>query len=512
MKTRLLLMVAIVTMFGATSFGQTRYLDEVFSDVTVTSNVIYGQNYSVLTGSPILANLPMDVYEPTGDTETERPLIVFLHTGSFLPRYLNQLATGDKTDSATVEICKRYARQGYVVANVAYRTGWNPQGDQDTRTTTILQAVYRGLQDAKTAVRFFRKDVAENGNAYGIHPNKIVVGGQGSGGYISLAYGSVDKLSEIQLAKFFDSQAQPMVDTSILGDWDGLYGNAALNYTNYPEYSSDVRMTFNIGGAIGDSTWIEAGEVPIVSIQGVNDAFAPFTYGIVTVPGTSLFVVDVSGASDVIRMQNGFGNNDVFKTPAITDAFTTAADAFNTANDATYGNGGDEGLYPFPGVADGNGPWEWFDEAVAGAGATAFGQDSATIVNNTYAGNPVYQALGPVAGKARAMTFIDTIVGYTSPRLYRVLFEANGVGIDENVQSRVDVYPNPASNVISFVAAQNNSIRGINFLNAAGQIVRREANLNDETVTITDLNLPTGIYFANIQFDNGITTKKIIIE
>ena len=62
--------------------------------------------------------------------------------------------------------------------------------DTDNRTQSILQAVYRGLQDAKTCVRYFRKDVATNENSYGIDDTKIAVGGQGSGGYISLAYAS----------------------------------------------------------------------------------------------------------------------------------------------------------------------------------------------------------------------------------------------------------------------------------------------------------------------------------
>ena len=76
----------------------------------------------------------------------------------------------------------------------------------DNRTQSILQAVYRGLQDAKTCVRYFRKDVATNNNSFGIDDTKIAVGGQGSGGYISLAYGSLDKLSEIQLQKFYNNE------------------------------------------------------------------------------------------------------------------------------------------------------------------------------------------------------------------------------------------------------------------------------------------------------------------
>ena len=57
----------------------------------------------------------------------------------------------------------------------------------------------------------------------------------------------------------------------IMGDFSGLGGNAALNTENHAGYSDDVLMTFNIGGALGDSTWLNAGEMPIVSMQGEAD-------------------------------------------------------------------------------------------------------------------------------------------------------------------------------------------------------------------------------------------------
>ena len=67
----------------------------------------------------------MDIYEPT-DGSTKRPLIIYLGTGSFLPRYINKTPTGAKDDSATAEMCRQFARKGYVVASISYRQGWNP--------------------------------------------------------------------------------------------------------------------------------------------------------------------------------------------------------------------------------------------------------------------------------------------------------------------------------------------------------------------------------------------------
>ena len=174
MKTRLLSLILPLAMVLVAN-AQVRYLDEVFTTSTVTTDITYSQNYEVLTGSPILVDLKMDVYEPQGDTVSFRPLIIYLHTGSFLPRYINGLASGDRNDSATVAMCETWARKGYVVANIDYRLGWNPAApDELDRKESILRAVYRAMQDTKAAVRFFRKDVATNMNQYRVDESKSI--------------------------------------------------------------------------------------------------------------------------------------------------------------------------------------------------------------------------------------------------------------------------------------------------------------------------------------------------
>src|SRR5690606_29502488 len=109
-----------------------------------------------------------------GDTETARPLVLYFHTGNFLPFRnpanpsqlgFNNSCGGERTDSAAVEICTRLAKMGYVVASVDYRLGWNPLASTDVaRRFGIINAAYRGVQDARTAIRYFRKSVAEDNN------------------------------------------------------------------------------------------------------------------------------------------------------------------------------------------------------------------------------------------------------------------------------------------------------------------------------------------------------------
>src|SRR3990172_12948632 len=179
-----------------------RYLDEVFTNVLVEYNVVYGNNlWCTMLGdcSALTAkDLKMDVYEPDGDTvgnpfyEAERPLVIFAHSGNFLSPVLNGGPTGYKTDSVVVEMCTRFAKKGYVAVAMDYRLGWNPTavgpGGQNIRTGTIINAAYRGVQDAHTCIRYFKHDVDSNGNTYSIDTSNIVLGGVGTGSYIALAF------------------------------------------------------------------------------------------------------------------------------------------------------------------------------------------------------------------------------------------------------------------------------------------------------------------------------------
>ena len=194
---------------------QIRYLDDIFTNVTVTSDVEFAANISVLPmlmgGPPSLSPIKCDIYEPTGDNLTNRPVVILAHAGSFLPPVLNGSPVGDKTDFSIVEQCTRWAKKGYVAVAMNNRLGWNPQSsNQDERTSTLIQAAYRGIQDAKAMVRFLRKTEDIDGNPYGIDPNKIALGGQGTGGYISLGYATLDTVGditpwqEIYLTKFFN--------------------------------------------------------------------------------------------------------------------------------------------------------------------------------------------------------------------------------------------------------------------------------------------------------------------
>jgi hypothetical protein len=393
-----------------TSVFAQRYLEEIFDEVEVTSGIQYGTNATVIAyqffGEAIPENLLLDVYEPVGDTETERPLILYFHTGNFIPHPQNGGTGGLRTDSSVVELCTRFARMGYVVASCDYRLGWNPIAPtQDERVYTLINAAYRGVQDCRTAVRFFRKSVAEESDPYGIDPNKIAVWGQGTGGYIAFAASTINNyIEDIATVDKFIWEPQgvpiPMVIEQVNGDIYGTsYGVNPLDgdtlcYPNHLGYSSDFNVAINMGGAMGDISWLEDGSIPMISFHTPADPFAPYGDGIVIVPVVNLPVVEVSGSYSVQSAANAFGNNEVFQMAENWAPGQEYTDAANLNNDGFYG------LYPLirpAGSEADSAPWEWW-------------ADTNPNNANGLATNP---DMTPEKGRA----YCDSIQWYAAPRM-----------------------------------------------------------------------------------------------
>lgn len=509
MKRNLLLLSAVFAV--VLQANAQRYLSEVFSSVNVQSNVIYGSNISILTGTPTSVNLAMDVYTPSGDTLTERPVVVLMHTGSMLPAILNQTPTGSMRDSAIVEMCSQFARRGYVAISADYRTGWNPQATgpagQDIRTGTLLQAVYRGIQDIKACVRYLRMDYETQGNTFGIDTSKIILGGMGTGGYIALAYTTINDTADFNLPKFISGTTNPTygffagysyVLTNIWGDINGLGGNPAFNNTNNnPFYSNKVAFAFNCGGAMGDSSWLNPGDVPMVCFHVVSDPFAPYTDGTVIVPTTGDPVVDVSGSYTIMRLVNQYDNNLCYRNLGLTDPYTTRANAVNDGYD---------GLFPF--VAPGAGPWEWFDSTRTVQVAVALGLGSA-------AGTNIYQTglvLNPGMSKAKALAYIDTIQNYLNPRIDACLSLSTGVkAID--ISRSIEVFPNPSAG--EFFVSLNElagEVQSITLADVTGKtVLYRRGNMSVRE-RIETKELTPGVYVLTVSTNKGNAVKRVVIK
>lgn len=255
MKNTLLFLLLLLLGAGPTAQAQVdttrgRYFQPIFANVTVTPNVIYGsaQRYDGSTQT-----LLMDIYQPTGDTEARRPVIVFAHQGGFL--------AGSRTDAYMVNICTRMARLGYITASIEYRLGFPISGfGVPADTPQVAKAAIRGMQDLRAAVRFFRKDAATT-NLYGVNSGYIAAGGSSAGAFMALEIGYLDKTSEVPA----------YVDLAGLGGIEGNSGNSG--------YSSAVLAVLNLSGATEQPGIIEAGNAPLLSVHGTADATVPYFQG-----------------------------------------------------------------------------------------------------------------------------------------------------------------------------------------------------------------------------------------
>lgn len=504
--------------------AQERYLQPVFDQVSVQKDVVYGNNISVLSGAPAPLDLKMNVFTPAGDQAKNRPAVLMFHTGSFLPPLFSGGITGSRTDSAVVETATRLAKLGYVVFNATYRQGWNPTATgadgQDIRTGTLLNAAYRGIQDARTLVRFIRKSVAESGNPYGVDPNKIAMWGHGTGGYISMGAAFLDRYKEeIVLEKFIGKDLKPYVDTLLHGN---LYGTTTtpLCLANHPGYSSDFKAAINMGGALGDISWMEgkAGEPVVMGVHVVSDPFAPFADGPVIVPTTGDFVVNVSGTYSVVKKAN-----DLMVNAPIADANKDLTNPFVLRNKAlsqvplSYRGQNitlsTDNMYPFllPGYQ--SGPWEWWSKATldqvvlgtnAALGTNAFNSD--TLHRNGLITNPDMS-------KAKGMAYIDTIMLLTVPRLYLALNLATSVKeVLPASAVGLEISPNPVTDIAIFRSAEAYPMRDIAIYNLEGKLVQGAINLKTNYWEMTKENLPPGMYISQVRFDHGIVSQKLIVQ
>ncbi len=515
MKLKLLRSLLIIMMCIPFAVNAQRYLSEIFTDVQVTSNVQFGQNVLppyFTQGVLDTFELKADVYEPVGDVAPARATVIMIHTGSFLPIFYNGQPTGAKNDSAVAEICRRFARRGFTAISMDYRYGWNPAStDQEVRTGTILQAAGRGVQDAKACVRYFRNNALTT-NDYHIDQNHIILGGVGTGGYIALAYATVQGVADYSIPKFLSSQNNPIYgftagvtyfDPAVWGDIDG-YGGVYNIGTNTPGVSNQISFVFNMGGCLGDSSWLDAGNVPMVAFHPVNDPFAPYNSGTVLTPN-GFSVIDVVGSYWVIKKANQFQNNFQFQYNSWTDVFTTTANLHNDGYD---------GLYPFvmpnpgPPLYGQAGPWEWWDSTTVYyicqnfLGFTQGRVD--TILANALLSNPDMS-------KAKGMAYIDTVFGYLIPRLFPVIT----AGIQEqNVSEKnINIYPNPVLTRFTVnVTDINLKPLYIELNDATGRIIKRIEKPKGNSVVFDRKGLPAGTYFVKVNFKEGNVVKKIILQ
>ena len=149
-----------------------RYLTPVFSNVTITKDIVYGQS---VTRQGQTQQHKLDVIEPKGDTAAKRAAVVWVHGGYF--KY------GHKQDAYYQKARDTFSKAGYVTISIDYRLNPDiPDGAVDTvlqnKIPQYIDTVKDAQHDAQAAVRWVRAHAA----AYRIDPDKIAIAGHSAGG------------------------------------------------------------------------------------------------------------------------------------------------------------------------------------------------------------------------------------------------------------------------------------------------------------------------------------------
>ena len=254
-------------MFTLNSFNdpvarlkQDRYREQVFPRVSVEKDIIYGRaggyRTSVDCENPpkFWDNLPslltkqldlkMDIYSPEGDTLKRRPLVLLIHGGGF---YI-----GNKECRTIADLSEMLAGEGFVVAAIDYRIGFQPT------KPAIKRSGYRAIQDGRAALRFlsYYKD------RYRVDPMNVSIMGTSAGAITSLNIAFLD-----------DNERPDESKGSLLVDDEGCIDCTGNNFKS----QFRIKSVVNMWGAVHSLEIIDSkSNIPVLSVHGDQDITVPY--------------------------------------------------------------------------------------------------------------------------------------------------------------------------------------------------------------------------------------------
>jgi para-nitrobenzyl esterase len=266
MRSALLFLLFTISSFFAIAddCGQ-RYRDDIFNRFVELRDVPYGFNYD---NKNIPTTLLMDInLPPDEDTASFRPLMIFVHGGSFVG--------GNKRAGQHARIARDMAKKGYVTSSINYRVQRNLIDVIDPVVDPFLEfadrgewyrAITRAFQDVKAAVRYHKRLVAEEGNPYRIDTNNIILYGSSAG--------AITVLHAVYLTDLDD--ALPVFKAAVngLGGLDGDSGSPGYGSTN------GIRAVVTASGAMSERRWLSnRSDVAFQAFHHTTDPTVPFGFG-----------------------------------------------------------------------------------------------------------------------------------------------------------------------------------------------------------------------------------------
>ncbi len=282
MKKILLYLVLTLNIFeGKAQPPMNRYTAALFPNVTETTNVLFSTNvpqpvpgggfYEGITGYPLNVNeyettnvnLYMNIFRPTGDTLSKRPVAIICFGGGFI--------TGSKDHWSIRLLAQELAKRGFVTAVIDYRLGMNIFDE-----ALSMRAVYRGIQDGRSAVRFFKADAA-GANIYKVDPDQIYIGGHSAGAFIATHNAYLNLESERPASTYAWTQS-----CGFLGWYTCNCPNlGCLDCAgNNQSQSGHAKAVFSLAGALGFTTYMQTANDPIISMfHSQDDGTVPYNSG-----------------------------------------------------------------------------------------------------------------------------------------------------------------------------------------------------------------------------------------
>jgi len=476
-----------IGIFSQSCFNKDRYQKSIFDSITITENITYAIAPQ-LVPTEVLGiktydeeefedvSLQMDIYQPYGDTLEQRPMILFMHSGGFLPDY------GDRHNDDMLAFCDSFARKGYVTATMSYRLGYDVLD-----SSAAIRAVYRAVQDGRAAIRFLKENAAN----YNIDTNNIFMLGSSAGAFIALHN------------TYLNEESERPDDTYGNDDRPNLGGLDTVNVDIH--HGSLAKAIVSLWGALRDTALILKKDIrPTLLVHGIDDESVYFEYdhpfGLSTLPKV-------------------YGSHPVYKKLKQLD-YDAPHYFVPEQEHEFYGIDGGKWEDDAP-----NAYWDTILNDVTNFIYEQLPKPEALFTYNVDCG--VYFVNNSKKQVANCWSFGDSTYSkdknpyhiYTDDSTFNVnLAVVNYIGIvDEqeqivgfekcmasvanlNVEESIQLYPNPASQFlyVKKSGVDNNKKQTIAILNLIGQkVVARQLSNSENKIDISFLN--SGVYFLVIE-------------
>ncbi len=443
-------------------------------------NVPYGTAINFAGG---IDTLHMDVYLPKCDDinhSSKRPLLMWIHGGAFL--------AGDKNDVSIQDLCKQYAKRGYVTASIDYRLGFISDDSYwqcnypnyscvfATDSAEWARAYFRSVQDGKGALRYLINRYQQ----FGIDTTNVFVAGESAGAFVALGIPLLDTLAE-KPAEAYSTVDAPIPDpnnlncvynvgktftgTTIarpdLGDIEGTIEPTTINFT--------IKGVGNMyGGMMSDllkHNKVNKPKPAIFTFQQPCDIVVPIDSGRVY---WGLTWCLTNGYNCY-----GIANNNIklYGGRAISNWNTTHNYGYNIHDEFTSTN------FPYNFL---------------------FGAGSCTDQVN----NPCHAYDNKLLRENNLATFFANLVT-TNPICDTTFYT---VGINSIEKNKIKVYPNPTNDFITIEMKDLNvQLTSVVIYDLLGNLQFKKNTTSNTTIGIDLHDWSKGFYFIKLDFENGQT-------